>query len=1145
MLKRQVTLHEGHKVFSVDAWDSSGKKHTVSVRVERVHHHHEDHHMDTVMNISSPQMESPADDLVLMFPKSSSGLKRAKRGLVIPPFFILEDGKGPFPQKLHQIKSDFDKEVTMQYKITGEGADLEPKGTFFIERLSGNLFMTRPLDREKKASYRLIAHATGVDVNIVEAPMEIIVNVIDRNDNKPVFTQNPFSGNVPEAADIGHEFMTVTATDADDPETDNGVISYSIVKQDPELPKPNLFTINSVTGGIRVNALGLDREKWSRYTVLITATDRAGEGYVTNGTAVITVTDSNDNAPQFEQTTHTVSVPENKVGAEVARLTVTDGDEPGSPAWSTKYKIIGGDKSGFFNVSTGPSQLEGIITTVKPLDFEKNKQLILSVIVENDDPFVGSLATSTATVTVNVEDVNEPPEFNPKEKVIFKPEDSPVDSELVTYKATDPDTGKSHKITYKIGSDPAGWLSVTPDTGVIKVRSLMDRESPLVKDGKYRAIILALDNDEGTWEGLVASSNCLLLPLPLPSEPSWDPEIEEFVLNIWVLLTVGPFLWGNERCGHHLPKSNHLHLRVACPRVSYPCASRLVVAQSVAGSSALLRWRLLLLGTEQTKCLGLMDLQQHHSMYGRGGFPIGLSSDKGFDVDTDGTVTLKRRVTLHEGHKVFSVDAWDSSGKKHTVSIRVERVHHHHEDHHMDTVMNISSPQSSSGLKRAKRGSWVIPPFFILEDGKGPFPQKLHQIKSDYSKEAQMQYRITGEGADLEPNGTFIIDRLSGNLFVTRPLDREKKASYRLVVHATGVDVNIVEMPMEIIVNVLDQNDNKPVFTQNPFSGSVTEAADIGHEFMTVTATDADDPETHNGVISYSIVKQDPELPKPNLFIVNSVTGGIHVNASGLEREKWSRYTLLITATDRAGEGYVTNGTAVITVTDSNDNAPQFEQTTHTVSVPENKVEAEVARLTVTDGDEPGSPAWSTKYKIIGGDKSGVFNVSTGPSQLEGIITTVKPLDFEKNKQLILSVIVENDDPFVGSLATSTATVTVNVEDVNEPPEFNPKEKVIFKPEDSPVDSELVTYKATDPDTGKPQKITYKIGSDPAGWLSVTPDTGVIKVRSLMDRESPLVKDGKYRAVILAVDNDGEAPATGTGTLVIELEDSSNTFCLK
>ncbi len=49
----------------------------------------------------------------------------------------------------------------------------------------------------------------------------------------------------------------------------------------------------------------------------------------------------------------------------------------------------------------------------------------------------------------------------------------------------------------------------------------------------------------------------------------------------------------------------------------------------------------------------------------------------------------------------------------------------------------------------------------------------------------------------------------------------------------------------------------------------------------------------------------------------------------------------------------------------------------------------------------------------------------------------------------------------------------------------------------------------------------YKIGNDPAGWLSVSPETGVIKVRTLMDRESAYVKDGKYKAIIWAVDDDG------------------------
>uniref|UniRef100_A0A8C1SSQ7 Epithelial cadherin n=1 Tax=Cyprinus carpio TaxID=7962 RepID=A0A8C1SSQ7_CYPCA len=458
------------------------------------------------------------------------------------------------------------------------------------------------------------------------------------------------------------------------------------------------------------------------------------------------------------------------------------------------------------------------------------------------------------------------------------------------------------------------------------------------------------------------------------------------------------------------------------------------------------------------------------------------SVDKRFDVNTDGTVMLKRQVTLHEGHKVFSVHGWDSSGEKHTVSVKVECIHHHKE-HHMDRVMNISFPEvltfskSSTGAKRAKR-DWVIPPFHVSENSRGPFPMKIGKIKSDFAEETQMVYSITGEGADQDPKGIFTVEKSSGNLFVTQPLNREKKASYRLIAHAVGQDViNLEESPMEILINVIDQNDNKPVFTH-----SWCILALNYYEFMTVTATDADDPETHNGVVYYTFVSQEPPFPKPNMFDINIVSG--------------------------------------------------------TIRVLKNEVGHVVTKLTVSDGDEVGSPAWSTKYRIISGDEGGFFNVSTGPSQLEGIITTVKPLDFEKTKQYVLSVIVENDDPFVGSLSTSTATVTVNVEDVNEPPEFNPKEKIIFKPEDTPVDTELVTYIATDPDTGKPQiKIMYKMGSDPAGWLSVSPETGVIKVRTLMDRESAYVKDGKYRATILAVDDDATSPATGTGTVIIELED--------
>lgn len=47
---------------------------------------------------------------------------------------------------------------------------------------------------------------------------------------------------------------------------------------------------------------------------------------------------------------------------------------------------------------------------------------------------------------------------------------------------------------YRVIRDPAGWLAVDTETGVIKVKSQMDRESTFVKYDKYTALIGAYDN---------------------------------------------------------------------------------------------------------------------------------------------------------------------------------------------------------------------------------------------------------------------------------------------------------------------------------------------------------------------------------------------------------------------------------------------------------------------------------------------------------------------------------------------------------------------------------------------------------------------------------------------------------------------------
>uniref|UniRef100_A0A8C3YCE9 Cadherin-1 n=1 Tax=Catagonus wagneri TaxID=51154 RepID=A0A8C3YCE9_9CETA len=458
-----------------------------------------------------------------------------------------------------------------------------------------------------------------------------------------------------------------------------------------------------------------------------------------------------------------------------------------------------------------------------------------------------------------------------------------------------------------------------------------------------------------------------------------------------------------------------------------------------------------------------------------------VSDDTRFKVGTDGVVTVKRPFQLHNPEISFLVHAWDSTRRKLSTKVTLKAAahhHHHHRQHDSPSGAHtevLTFPSSHHGLRRQKR-DWVIPPISCPENEKGPFPKDLVQIKSNREKETKVFYSITGQGADTPPVGVFIIERETGWLKVTEPLDREAIAKYILYSHAVSSNGEAIEDPMEIVITVTDQNDNKPEFTQEVFRGSVMEGALPGTSVMQVTATDKDDDvHTYNAAIAYTILSQEPILPHNQMFTINRDTGVISVLTTGLDRESFPTYTLVVQAADLQGEGLSTTATAVITVTDTNDNPP-------------------------------------------------IFNPTMG-------------LDFEAKQQYILYVAVTNVAPFEVTLSTSTATVTVDVIDVNEAPIFMPPQKRVEVPEDFGMGLEITSYTARDPDTFMEQRITYRIWRDAANWLEINPDTGAITTRAELDRENvEHVKNSTYTALIIATDN-GSPPATGTGTLLLFLDD--------
>uniref|UniRef100_A0A8D0GSE9 Cadherin domain-containing protein n=1 Tax=Sphenodon punctatus TaxID=8508 RepID=A0A8D0GSE9_SPHPU len=238
-------------------------------------------------------------------------------------------------------------------------------------------------------------------------------------------------------------------------------------------------------------------------------------------------------------------------------------------------------------------------------------------------------------------------------------------------------------------------------------------------------------------------------------------------------------------------------------------------------------------------------------------------------------------------------------------------------------------------------------------------------------------------------------------------------------------------------------------------------------------------------------------------------------------KEGIPKYELIIEAKDMGGldVGLTGTATATIMIDDKNDHPPEFTKKEFQAIVKEG-VTGVIVNITVRDQDDPVTGAWRAVYTIINGNPGQSFEIHTNPKTNEGMLSVVKPLDYEISAFHTLLIKVENEDPLVPDVAygpSSTATVQITVLDVNEGPVFHPDPMTVTKQENIPIGSVVLTVNATDPDTLQHQTIS-------------------------IIRESIYVKDCINKNIFLFFLFFfffwiGNPPATGTGTLQITLED--------
>ncbi|KAM6116258.1 protocadherin beta-15-like [Pterocles gutturalis] len=373
---------------------------------------------------------------------------------------------------------------------------------FVIDPTSGEIKLKKPLDFEVAESHELSVRAT--DGGGLSAICKVLVEVVDVNDNVPELVVSSFSSPLPENALPGTVVALFTVRDRD--AGANGKISCALEDQLVFSLRPAYRNYYEL-----VTMSWLDREETARYKLTVTAADAGSPPLTTTQTFTVDISDVNDNAPVFNQTSYTMYVRENNVPTVlVGAVSAADADV--GPNAKVTYSLAPAQSAEPVPCSCISVNSEnGHVFVLRPLDYEQVRQL--EVLVSAWD--AGSPPLS-ANVTVRLVVVDE----NDNAPLVLYPsqDSSPPSSELVPNSAdagylvtkvvaVDADSGQNSWLSYHLlrATDP-GLFTVGAQSGEVHLRRPVTERDAM----KQKLVVLVRDNGRPPLSATVALSALLL-----------------------------------------------------------------------------------------------------------------------------------------------------------------------------------------------------------------------------------------------------------------------------------------------------------------------------------------------------------------------------------------------------------------------------------------------------------------------------------------------------------------------------------------------------------------------------------------------------------------------------------------------------------
>ena len=973
-----------------------------------------------------------------------------------------------------------------------------------INATTGVLSVARELDYERVPSYSLSVQYSdsGAEVSV---GVEVLVS--DENDNAPVFSEVLYVASLSELQAAGTSVLSVLATDSDSAE--NGDIEYSITGSGT-----SSFAIDSTLGELCTTG-PLDYEQESMYSLTVVARDSGTPAQISTVIVLVTVLNEDDECPLFESLYYLV-IPELPVSVGMELLTVQATD-PDSISSVTYAVVSGGQPEALqLDTETGVITLISVSANTYSLNISANDASC------TDQSFV--------QIDINIgSSNNHSPQFEGScEGEIV--ENAASGTEVTTLTATDSDTGVYGDLSYAF-SEESDLFRIDRLTGIVTVLSLDEedrsynhiigvtvtdggnkqaycllninvldvndnvpalltsiyevRVSPNASLGMFVVQVLAEDPDEGAnGEIQYAISGTLSSAFEINSSSgviTIASSLTETEYSFTVTATDG----GSPPMSSSSSIVVHLESSIQLPLFNQSLY-RAILCENVPFSTQILQVHSSLPDTHYTLITG-------SEYYTNGASVLRIDSEGSITVTSQGPFDYEK---LPESRFLFSVRGQNTGGD--TLGISTVEIEVLDEDDNPPVFQSTEEGFHANISENMPVGTLVT---------------QLIATDPDSGTNGDISYTILGGEDKFEvlPNGE-LKTLIEFDAEASLPITTVNVAASNL--NPTNNDDPCIRMresaSVLIRVSVLDVNDNPPSFIEPTSNLSLPENTTQGTVVYNFVATDPDTSDMER--LGYTITDGDTI----SSFSIDR-TGALLL-VQPLDYEERSTFTLTVQVSDGM---HFASTSLTISVTDVDDEPPQFDAPAYTGSVLENApVGTSILQVSVVDVDSAAISYWLT------GPAEGRLAVSSS-----GDITVIGTIDREEFQDGVISFLAVAQ----GGI-TATASVTITIVDVNDcVPRFTDVNITPVQENVTPDSSGIFagTVLATDLDSEANGEVTYTLLQGAEQGFAVDAETGDMTAHAMYDREETPF----YTLVIAAVDMGTEIQLSSTLSIRVMIGD--------